>query len=794
MIKFATIPKNAGSDAVYSLSCCVLQDLKRVLSFPPYPGDYLHPVVYACTAVMLLCMLVSIFTYIVHFRVIRISGNGWHILLNFLFHTAVTFGVFAGGINQIKYPTVCQVVGVILHYSSLSTMMWLTFTARNLCRDVSTAPPAPEERETPGASHNSQRSKPTVLIFYLVSVGVPSIIVGVTAAVSLDNYGSRDDAPYCWMAWEPSLGGFYGPTGILVLIICIYFLATYVQLKRHPERKYELKAMTEEQQRLATAEMGHHHHHHLHHHHCHEHPPGIAEPGIEEAALHHHHHHHHHHHPGCSAITASMLANEHSFKAQLRATAFTLFLFLATWAFGALAVSQGHFLDMIFSCLYGAFSVTLGLFLLIQHCAKRDDIWHRWWACCPSKKPTPMDVNGEAAATPNHQNHSHGSPQTQIHCHMDSPCPGKTLLSPHLHPSSSHCKLSPLPVGGPTGNHAVVGPCCAASMHGSSAAVSPSPLLERSPRPQSLPDELPRPVLPLQSCLKDRTKSRSFNRPRPSLRDYAYHMASTSLDGSSVHSATAGSHLLDSPHSTTHLELHSSGGLGMGMGMGGMHSHHRGSQLSCHSPHPDTQLLRCRSPSPIPLLDPHLAAACHAGSVHGSMHEGLAAAGSSCHSSCLDSQLACLESLSQQQDTHVCHRHACCAKADPFGGVCCAGTDPFGVPPSASCQGDELEDLGTCGSVMYGGPSTKMAGEKDEEGTAAVAGLAHIDLPPPRAAAMACPQVTVTAMGTATLGRKGTLSRRGTLSRNGSLHEDYMFSSDATGNIRTGPWKNETTV
>lgn len=42
--------------------------------------------------------------------VIRISRKGWHMLLNFLFHTAMTFGVFAGGINQIKYPVVCQVV------------------------------------------------------------------------------------------------------------------------------------------------------------------------------------------------------------------------------------------------------------------------------------------------------------------------------------------------------------------------------------------------------------------------------------------------------------------------------------------------------------------------------------------------------------------------------------------------------------------------------------------------------------------------------------------------------------
>ncbi|CAG6017912.1 unnamed protein product [Menidia menidia] len=43
-------------------------DLKKVLSFPPYPGEFLHPVVYACTAVMLLCLFASIITYIVHHR------------------------------------------------------------------------------------------------------------------------------------------------------------------------------------------------------------------------------------------------------------------------------------------------------------------------------------------------------------------------------------------------------------------------------------------------------------------------------------------------------------------------------------------------------------------------------------------------------------------------------------------------------------------------------------------------------------------------------------------------------
>uniref|UniRef100_A0A672GRN1 Adhesion G protein-coupled receptor A1a n=1 Tax=Salarias fasciatus TaxID=181472 RepID=A0A672GRN1_SALFA len=306
-----------------------------------------HPVVYACTAVMLLCLLVSIGTYIVHHSVIRISRNGWHTLLNFLFHTGLTFGVFAGvGSNATFSPQ----VGIVLHYASLSTMLWLTFTARNICKDVSKDPLRTQDKT--GAGHT--RPKPTVLRFYLVSDGIPLLIVGITAAFGLENYGSRDRSVVrtasCWMAWEPSLGGSTPPSA------CWSWSS-----EAPPERKYELRLLTEEQQQLSSVES------------CN--PDGGTAPGPAG---------------DCPPFAAgvSVLANEHSFKSQLRATAFTLFLVLSTWALGALAVSMGHFLDMVFSCLYGAFCVTLGLFLLIQHCAKRDDVWHRWWACCPSKTKT----------------------------------------------------------------------------------------------------------------------------------------------------------------------------------------------------------------------------------------------------------------------------------------------------------------------------------------------------------------------------------------------------------------------
>ncbi|XP_029110213.1 adhesion G protein-coupled receptor A3 isoform X3 [Scleropages formosus] len=472
----------------------VLMDLKKVLSFPPYPGEFLHPVVYACTAVMLLCLFASIITYIVHHSTIRISRKGWHMLLNFCFHTALTFAVFAGGINRIKYPIICQAVGIVLHYSSLSTMLWLGVSARNIYKQVAKVPQQAQDGDPP------QNPRQPMLRFYLVSGGVPFIICGITAAINIDNYGSGEEAPYCWMAWEPSLGAFYGPVAFIVLVTCVYFLCTFVQLKRHPERKYELRAMTEEQQRLATAEVGH----------CH-----AGEPGSHAHA--------------CTAINASMLANEHSFKAQLRAAAFTLFLFLATWTFGALAVSQGHFLDMIFSCLYGAFSVTLGLFVLIHHCAKRDDVWHCWCSCCPSRRgANACGSLGHARSKVN----VNGDAQAHMRCHLDQPCPGHGHS--HAHAASPHCKLTNLQA---MQNHVAclspVAPCC--------AALRGQQLAEDDPHAR------------LHRCLKSRTKGRPLGRPRHGAteRDFAYHIPS-SVDGGSVRSSHT-----DSPHSThEHLACH----------------------------------------------------------------------------------------------------------------------------------------------------------------------------------------------------------------------------------------------
>ncbi|XP_054974891.1 adhesion G protein-coupled receptor A1 [Sorex araneus] len=383
-------------------------DLKSVLSPPQHPGEFLHPVVYACTAVMLLCLLASVITYLVHQSAIRISREGRHVLLNFCVHTALTFSVFAGGINHTKYPGLCQAVGVTLHFCTLSAMLWLGVAARSIYEQVTKkAPPCPSAHQQPGPRQPLLRS-------YLIGGGVPFIICGVTAATNIRNYGKEDeDSAYCWMAWEPSLGAFYGPAAFIALGTCVYLLGAYVQLRRHPERRYELREVPEERPRA---------------------PPGSP--------------------PARPALAASLLQNEHSLPAQLRAAACSLGLFAATWAFGALAVTQGPLLDMVFSCLYGAFCVTLGLFVLIHHCAKREDVWQRWWACCPARAEPPA---GPLCARP--APHADGEALGPPACLPDSPCPGQPRGFGHL--PAGPCQLAGLPAPGHPSCLSPATPCCA---------------------------------------------------------------------------------------------------------------------------------------------------------------------------------------------------------------------------------------------------------------------------------------------------------------------------------------------
>lgn len=326
----------------------LLMDLNRTGN-NAYSFEPLHPVIYATAIVLVLCLLSVIVSYIYHHKTVRVSKKCWHMLVNLCLHILLTCAVFVGGINQTYNASVCQAVGIVLHYSTLATALWSGVTARNIYKQVTRKAKRYEELDEPPPPPRP------MLRFYLIGGGIPIIVCGITAAANIKNYGSQVNAPYCWMAWEPSLGAFYGPAAFIVFVDCMYFLSILVQLRRHPERRFELKDQSEEQQHLSVAEAT-------------EITPAHLESSSAAAA---------------QPVPMSALENEHTFVAQLIGVAGSLALYVALWVFGALAVSQEHPADLVFACLFGAAALALGAFLVAHHCVNRQDMRHHWSrACC----------------------------------------------------------------------------------------------------------------------------------------------------------------------------------------------------------------------------------------------------------------------------------------------------------------------------------------------------------------------------------------------------------------------------
>uniref|UniRef100_A0A8C1PRN0 Adhesion G protein-coupled receptor A3 n=1 Tax=Cyprinus carpio TaxID=7962 RepID=A0A8C1PRN0_CYPCA len=391
----------------------LLMDLNRTGN-DAYCFEPLHPVIYATAIILVLCLLSVIVSYIYHHKSVRVSKKCWHMLVNLCSHMLLTCAVFVGGINQTHSASVCQAVGIVLHYSTLATALWSGVTARNIYKQVTRKAKRYEELDEPPPPPRP------MLRFYLIGGGIPIIVCGITAAANIKNYGSQVNAPYCWMAWEPSLGAFYGPAAFIVFVDCMYFLSILVQLRRHPERRFELKELSEEQQHLSVAEA-----------------TEITPAHLESSSA-------------AQPVPMSALENEHTFVAQLIGVAGSLVLYVALWVFGALAVSQEHPADLVFACLFGTAALALGAFLVAHHCVNRQDMRHHWSrACCLVRRNYAVQIDslllpvagaGGSVLTARGNGETAKCPASSA----ESSCTNKS--APSVRNSTQGCKLTNLQV------------------------------------------------------------------------------------------------------------------------------------------------------------------------------------------------------------------------------------------------------------------------------------------------------------------------------------------------------------
>ncbi|XP_038051810.1 deleted in malignant brain tumors 1 protein-like [Patiria miniata] len=158
-------------------------------------------------AVSIVALAITLIIYLA-IRKLR-SSKSRQIFIHFCFSLFMLYIVFLAGIENAKATTGgCAFVAALLHYLTLSSMMWMAVEARNMY--VSTVKVFPED--TPHY----------MLKACLIAWGLPLIVLTITLAAASHHYGNEH---YCFV--EPGLVLYLGllvPIGLILLHNIITFI------------------------------------------------------------------------------------------------------------------------------------------------------------------------------------------------------------------------------------------------------------------------------------------------------------------------------------------------------------------------------------------------------------------------------------------------------------------------------------------------------------------------------------------------------------------------------------------
>ncbi|XP_041370452.1 adhesion G protein-coupled receptor A3-like [Gigantopelta aegis] len=358
--------KNISTVHCYHLSnFAILQDHTVAVNRHSF---MMEPVIYIGSCICMLCMMAVIITYITCFRLIFIPKKMKHSVINICISVLLLIVAFTMGINRTDLELVCQIAGICIHYLTLCAIFWITITANNMFKKFMKAerppspPPEPVQMPLP--------PKP-ILRFYFLGWGVPIIICGITAAVNMNHYSGME---YCFLDWEPSLGAFYGPVTLLVVLNLIFFLRISCVIRGASSTLNE----TDETEEMHVNEI--------------ELVPNQPDTNLETQSLTRlNNDDNDDDDDDDNESTRSILDQERRPITQLRALVATLFLYIVAWVCGAFAVAKPFksiipYQELIFSYLYGVMSAMLGIFMLCFFCLTRKDSrlsWKRFFGCGP---------------------------------------------------------------------------------------------------------------------------------------------------------------------------------------------------------------------------------------------------------------------------------------------------------------------------------------------------------------------------------------------------------------------------
>ena len=199
----------------------------------------LPPPVYVGSVVGVLCHLTACLCYLIHGSRLKMTQPTRHALINAWLSVALIMIAFTLGVRPVLGKLPCQIAGILLHYLTLSSLLWMVVNASSLYKHVTKSAGRTEPGEADSQSLMEEAlavghetpAKPA-LRFYLIGWGVPVIVVGIAGAIHLEQYYSP---VICFLAWTPALGAVGLPSAILILLILTFHLLSWGYL-RHTHR------------------------------------------------------------------------------------------------------------------------------------------------------------------------------------------------------------------------------------------------------------------------------------------------------------------------------------------------------------------------------------------------------------------------------------------------------------------------------------------------------------------------------------------------------------------------------
>ncbi|CAG9815828.1 unnamed protein product [Phaedon cochleariae] len=307
-----------------------------------------HPAIYIGTFILFASFLVVILTYLLCYVSIQIPKKAKHSLINMLIAIALLCFMYVFGIYQTEDVRVCQIVGMLLHYFTLSSLLWMCVAVNCMYKRLSKNDIINiQDDDLP----LDQPIKKPILGLYLVGWGIGLIICGLSAAINMNEYASPG---YCFLRSGPALSALYIPFVILFVFLLVFFLLIRCAI-------YNLDAnghLSEGTQATEHVDLD------------------LLEPNfpnVDTRSV-----------RSVSLKTASSEVEdpEHAPSAQLKAHVIFLLIYLMTWLSCAFATVPPFrivsFEEDLFSIAYALLASTLGTFTVFFYCVARNDVRTQW--------------------------------------------------------------------------------------------------------------------------------------------------------------------------------------------------------------------------------------------------------------------------------------------------------------------------------------------------------------------------------------------------------------------------------